>query len=228
MYNYHTNSRGDVIGVSDQDGNIQVTYEYDSWGKITKSDVKDTALKNQPFKYASYFYDEETNQYYLNSPYYNSEHGTFLSSDSLINQENTVSMSNGYTYSSNNPIILTDPQGTQDTRPDVSVPASTGGGGGFFGFTFKEKILSCVSRITNKNDIHHILLKHHKWNTISSGKWNDVQHIISWAMKNGTRKKLSKNVYRRIATHPEYNITIEVRYTYVKGKIRISDAWVVK
>ncbi len=142
--------------------------------------------------------------------------------------EDNIKMSNGYTYSSNNPIILTDPQGTQDTGPDVSVPASTGGGGGFFGFTFKEKILSCVSRITNKNDIHHILLKHHKWNTISSGKWNDVQHIISWAMKNGTRKKLSKNVYRRIATHPEYNITIEVRYTYVKGKIRISDAWVVK
>jgi len=136
VYNYHTNTRGDVVGISDQFGNIQASYEYDSWGNILKQDIKDDNLKSQPFKYANYFYDTESNQYYLISRYYIPKQSVFLSIDPDLGADETVGMHNGYLYANNNSIKNIDPAGNAWQSADISGGGgyssnSTGGGASF-------------------------------------------------------------------------------------------------
>jgi len=229
VYNYHTNSRGDVIGLSDQDGNIQATYEYDSWGNITKSDVKDTALKNQPFKYASYFYDEETNQYYLNARYYNPQNTSFLSIDPDINIENTVTMSNGYNYANNNPISYTDINGRLVAKGDDGSSGggtNNAGGGGFPLILKSNKPLSYIAALGKQpNTLKHILAPKHRWNEISSGKWSDVERIMSAVMRYGKESRYQKTGFKKVYTR--YGRTVVVTYARKNGRIYVGNGWVV-
>ena len=66
-----------------------------------------------PFRYRSYYFDEETGLYYLNSRYYDAELGRFINADSLDNldKENFNGL-NLFAYCLNNPINLTDSKGT--------------------------------------------------------------------------------------------------------------------
>ncbi|WP_420911567.1 RHS repeat domain-containing protein, partial [Bacillus toyonensis] len=50
---YHYNPHGDVIAMTDQNGQIVANYEYDAWGNVLKSDATGIAAEN-PFGYAGY------------------------------------------------------------------------------------------------------------------------------------------------------------------------------
>ena len=52
-YYYLYNSHGDVIALTDTNGDVVSTYEYDSWGAITAK----TGDISNPFRYAGYVYD---------------------------------------------------------------------------------------------------------------------------------------------------------------------------
>ena len=45
-------------------GNSVASYSYDPWGKVLSA-TEDPAVTGQPIRYASYFYDTETQLYYL-------------------------------------------------------------------------------------------------------------------------------------------------------------------
>ncbi|MGS2751513.1 RHS repeat-associated core domain-containing protein, partial [Bacillus zanthoxyli] len=107
---YHYNPRGDVIAMTDQNGQIVANYEYDAWGNVLKSDTKGIAAEN-PFGYAGYMYDKEIGMYYLIARYYNPEHGVFLSVDPDPGDEDDPVTQNGYTYGDNNPVMNVDPDG---------------------------------------------------------------------------------------------------------------------
>ena len=77
---YHYNPHGDVIGISDQDGQALAQYVYDAWGNIIQQSEQGLSVDN-PFKYAGYMHDEETNMYYLMARYYHPTHGVFISVD---------------------------------------------------------------------------------------------------------------------------------------------------
>ncbi|WP_333563845.1 RHS repeat-associated core domain-containing protein [Bacillus cereus group sp. TH153LC] len=107
---YHYNPRGDVVAMTDQNKEVVATYEYDSWGNVSKSDTKDIAADN-PFGYAGYMYDKEIGMYYLIARYYNPNHGVFLSVDPDPGDEDDPVTMNGYTYGDNNPVMKIDPDG---------------------------------------------------------------------------------------------------------------------
>ncbi|WP_179861602.1 RHS repeat-associated core domain-containing protein, partial [Bacillus toyonensis] len=107
---YHYNPRGDVIAMTDQNGQVVANYEYDAWGNVLKSDAKGIAAEN-PFGYAGYMYDKEIGMYYLIARYYNPEHGVFLSIDPDPGDEDDPVTQNGYTYGDNNPVMMVDPDG---------------------------------------------------------------------------------------------------------------------
>ena len=96
-----------------------VEYEYDAWGKVLS--VKDAkgqeiTAKNHiahinPFRYRSYYYDEETKLYYLNSRYYNPEWGRFINIDNYIGYVKDYLSCNLYLYSNNNYINMIDESG---------------------------------------------------------------------------------------------------------------------
>ena len=112
-YYYHKNISGDIIGILDSNYNEVVKYVYDSWGVVL--DIIDETdfnlgMKN-PFRYRSYYYDEETELYYLNYRYYNPKIGRFINSDGIINANNDIISFNLFNYTSNNYNNYTDYNG---------------------------------------------------------------------------------------------------------------------
>ncbi|MED3085626.1 DNRLRE domain-containing protein [Bacillus toyonensis] len=107
---YHYSPRGDVVAMTDANGQVVANYEYDAWGNILESDTKGIAADN-PFGYAGYMYDKEIGMYYLIARYYKPDHGVFLSVDPDPGDEDDPVTQNGYTYADNNPVMMTDPDG---------------------------------------------------------------------------------------------------------------------
>ena len=105
-YYYHKNVFDDIVGIYDSNYNEIVTYEYDSWGVIRNiNDSSNTNLGTiNPFCYRSYYYDEETQLYYLNSRYYDPVIRRFINSDSLVSTDQLFNGNNMFTYCGNNPI----------------------------------------------------------------------------------------------------------------------------
>jgi len=118
-YYYEKNIQNDVIGIMDSNYNIIVNYEYDSYGKLlsikdnngnTITDTNNIGIIN-PIRYRSYYYDNETGYYYLNTRYYNPEISRFLNADSLLVSSEDLGGYNLYEYCKNNPINYSDPNG---------------------------------------------------------------------------------------------------------------------
>ena len=114
-YYFYKNLQGDVIAIADDTGAVKATYTYDAWGKCTT--VSDTSGCNiaemNPFRYRGYYYDTETDLYYLQSRYYNPEVGRFINADEaevIIDDRNIIS-TNLLVYCRNNPVNERDHNG---------------------------------------------------------------------------------------------------------------------
>ena len=113
-YYYRKNLQGDVIEIYRADGAKVANYIYDAWGKVIEcfnANSENIATLN-PFRYRSYYYDTETNLYYLEARYYDPETGRFISADdiSYLDPE-TINGLNLYAYCVNNPVMCYDPSG---------------------------------------------------------------------------------------------------------------------
>ncbi len=132
---YKKNAQNDIIGIYSTSGDEIARYEYDAWGNcivkylqddgtygIINSDYSynDTSIINRfiafknPFRYRSYYYDFETNLYYLNSRYYDPQLGRFVNADDISTLDITQITLNGlnlYAYCLNNPVNEVDENG---------------------------------------------------------------------------------------------------------------------
>ena len=100
-------------------GNIQVRYDYDVFGKITAvkngsnqaiTDTSSLAFLN-PLRYRGYVYDDETGLYYLQSRSYDPVTGRFLNADVYVDTEIGSPLStNMFAYCENNkltrPVVM--------------------------------------------------------------------------------------------------------------------------
>ena len=78
------------------------------------SDVNRFVAYKNPIRYRSYYYDFETNLYYLNSRYYDPEIGRFINADDIKALDATKITINGlnlYVYCLNNPVNSIDDDG---------------------------------------------------------------------------------------------------------------------
>ncbi len=126
QYLYITNQSGDVRGITDAQGNLIAQYAYDEWGKLLSIETAEEDNAEQlsiaeinPLRYRGYYYDNETGLYYLQSRYYNPEWCRFISADGFdyLSTSNHRT-SNAYIYCWNNPIVLSDAEGT---APKISI-----------------------------------------------------------------------------------------------------------
>ena len=84
-YYFVKNLQGDVIAITDANGAVVARYTYDAWGVPTiKEDTSGCNIATvNPFRYRGYYYDAETNLYYLQSRYYDPEVGRFINADDI-------------------------------------------------------------------------------------------------------------------------------------------------
>ena len=115
---FEKNLQGDVIAIYNELGEQIGAYFYDAWGNHTIYEFStNTPLENSilntynPFRYRSYFYDVETELYYLQTRYYNPVWGRFLNVDSYLNANGDIIGHNMYAYCSNNPVMYGDDTG---------------------------------------------------------------------------------------------------------------------
>ncbi len=106
IYYYDKNPRGDVVGILDSTGSVVVKYKYDAFGNCSCSYSANSEIADiNPIRYRSYYYDVETELYYLEARYYNPAWRRFISP--LMTETLSINSVNGlnlYAYANNDPI----------------------------------------------------------------------------------------------------------------------------
>ena len=111
-YYYVRNAQNDVVRIVDSANETVVSYQYDSWGKLLScEDTSENDIVSfiNPYTYRGYYYDSDTEMYFLKSRYYNPELHRFISADSQLCDD--ILGNNTFTYCSNNPISRSDKDG---------------------------------------------------------------------------------------------------------------------
>lgn len=109
-YYYEKNMQNDIIKIVDADGNVVVEYTYDPWGRVESiiGELADTVGYLNPIRYRSYYYDNETEMYYLLSRYYDPETGRFINADDF---NYLICDNNLFKYCNNDPVNFIDSNG---------------------------------------------------------------------------------------------------------------------
>ena len=115
---YEKNLQGDIIGIFNTNGRRVGWYIYDAWGVCSTYVASSTSSLEQsivrsynPYRYRGYYYDTETQLYYLQSRYYDPAWGRFLNADGIIGSGKELLSYNMFTYCNNSPITYIDPKG---------------------------------------------------------------------------------------------------------------------
>ena len=113
-YYYLKNIMGEIIGIINHRGKVIVQYEYDAYGKLlstTGTQANTIGVENHII-YKGYYYDDETQLYWVSSRYYSPELCRWISPDSIeyLDPE-SVNGLNLYCYCFNNPIMYKDSSG---------------------------------------------------------------------------------------------------------------------
>lgn len=109
-YYYITNLQGDVMYLVDGAGKQVAEYVYDPYGKILSA--KGDMAEINPLRYRGYYYDNETNFYYLESRYYDPSICRFINADVFASTGQGLMGCNMFAYCLNNPIAYMDEEGT--------------------------------------------------------------------------------------------------------------------
>ena len=113
IYYYVKNRQGDIVKVVDESGTTQAEYTYDAWGNVLTETGNFYVRTYNPFRYRGYYYDVETELYYLQSRYYDPAVGRFLNADAVdyLGATGTVLGYNLYSYCENNAVVHIDLSG---------------------------------------------------------------------------------------------------------------------
>jgi RHS repeat-associated protein len=117
-YYYLYDANGNVVQVLDaSDGTVAANYDCDAYGN--RLNTPDSGEYDQPFRFSTKYWDDETGLGYWGYRYYSSRLGRWLSRD-LIEEEGGFNL---YCHALNQPPNLVDRLGLQSTQP-ASSPSS--------------------------------------------------------------------------------------------------------
>ena len=128
-YLYEKNIQGDVVAVYEYDGDLVVRYAYNAWGAVSETeygseyDESSFAVECNPFRYRGYYYDTETDLYYLNSRYYDPAVGRFLNADGIdfLGTDEGLLSYNLFAYCLNDPVNRTDDSGNLSIKNWIKI-----------------------------------------------------------------------------------------------------------
>ncbi|MDE2179886.1 MAG: hypothetical protein KGJ40_03440 [candidate division NC10 bacterium] len=112
-YYYHADRLGSITHLTDEQGQVVATYDYDPFGKMRK---QHGSIHN-PFTFTGREWDASTGLYYYRARYYDAGLGRFLSPDPVSVRFRDPLTLNPYLYARNNPVRLVDPLGLDEFDP---------------------------------------------------------------------------------------------------------------
>ncbi|MDQ0062454.1 RHS repeat domain-containing protein [Paenibacillus harenae] len=120
---YHPGIGNAAEGTESTDGTEAVEAESTVDGELSallaEVDIEPTAdittelVKENPYRYAGYYWDRKTQYYYLQARYYDPRLARFISEDTYEGEIDTPLSLNQYVYVTNNPLNYIDPSGHQ-------------------------------------------------------------------------------------------------------------------
>ena len=111
-YLFTKNLQGDIIGIYNTSGSCVASYTYNAWGECTVTNNTSARIGNlNPFRYRGYYYDQETDFYYLNARYYDPQIKRFINADTRLNASLGLNGINQFAYCLNSPINKIDYSG---------------------------------------------------------------------------------------------------------------------
>jgi RHS repeat-associated protein len=128
---YLTDGLGSTMALTDEDGDIVNTYDYDVFGAERAS----SGAQANDFTFAGEQADESTELQYLRARYYDSRSGSFISKDPL--SRSPFWTDHPYKYVESNPVNETDPLG---------LAGGAGGRGPTWGKRTRELLAKCNAR----------------------------------------------------------------------------------
>ena len=88
------------------------TYKYDPYGNLVSSEPAANSIGAiNPIRYRGYYYDTDSQLYYLQSRYYDPELGRFLNADAFASTGQGIIGTNMFAYCGNDPVNFNDPSG---------------------------------------------------------------------------------------------------------------------
>lgn len=122
IHYYFHNAHGDVTALTDGSGNVSTLYDYNAYGEVN---VRGENIEN-PFKYFSQYYDEETGSYYLRARYYDPSMMRFTNEDTYQGKGEDPLSLNRYLYCTGNPVGYVDESGNVAIVPLLVYLGKTG------------------------------------------------------------------------------------------------------
>lgn len=182
---YVTDPHGNVVQLTDGNGNVTRVYEYDSFGNELEQDGRD----DNPFRYCGEYFDKETGEVYLRARYYQPIVGRFLTRDTYTGEEDEALSLHLYTYCQNDGVNGIDPSGHWNKKVHqgmTEVVAET------IGFSQQEaRIIAIASRKADN------VYKNNKWQVNIGGTVvtvGDLQGMVTKVSHSSTYK--GKGVYK--------------------------------
>ena len=108
-YYYITSLQGDVMQLIDSAGEKKASYSYDPYGKVMSAWGE--MAETNPLRYRGYYYDADTEFYYLQSRYYDATICRFINADSYASTGQGIIGYNEFVCCGNDPILRKDNDG---------------------------------------------------------------------------------------------------------------------
>lgn len=205
---YVTDPHGNVVQLTDENGKVVRTYEYDSFGNEVNPDVED----ENPFRYCGEYYDRESGEIYLRARYYQPEAGRFLTRDSYTGQDNDALSLHLYTYCENDGVNAWDSSGHIPTPMEAAYMCEhvyTQSGALIGGWEYKRRRKrpgsNCVIGIYYRKSTKEYCLANKGTSPTSFSDWmNNAQQLFG---KSGDMKYSLKKAERFVNKHKNREIT---------------------
>ncbi|MCU0293550.1 MAG: hypothetical protein MUF10_16440, partial [Thermoanaerobaculaceae bacterium] len=128
----HADGLGSVVRLTDSNGNVVHSYQYDAWGNIEAE--TGAPVDGVQYTFTGREWDPETGLYYYRARYLDPKVGRFISEDPIGFAGGDPDL---YAYVWNRPTAFIDPPGTVAVAGKVAVNVATGAafgaGGGWLG-----------------------------------------------------------------------------------------------
>ena len=205
---YHFDYRGSTAAITDINGNVTDTFEYDTYGNL----ISRTGTSAVIFLYNGRdgVVTDSNGLIYMRARYYSPELRRFINADIIAGEISNAVTLNRYAYANGNPVSNIDPFGLSAERGQrISYFAFDWSkfDGYYAGSTTAELILDDINRVAIYNTLINSIKTAVRPNNIGKGTWNKiVAEDLRWVEKTFGK---SSNLAKALKSVPYITVALD-------------------